>query len=577
MGKKSGLRVTRVAPTPPIGRKEPTPKKPVEASTLAAAAAAPAAPAAVNITKEVQESEVVVTTEDVAPTRAAAIEELPEFGNVTGLTAVEAGITLHLTPLRSAAWADFYFDEATSVSVVMGKTQGLIRALDKELSEKLPGFDLAAVSVRGATEVAALRCSEPFKNGRCGVYKIRVLEACSEAVMGAVGDVAVVTPAFGVEFTHETIIADEFYPGAVIEQISEQNNGLAAAFKRDFSIGKNVFVYQVQITSAAQLAIVEKRGHFVQLGAHGKFALRAVERKVTFETIYAYGCSGLGSAKDILQGPLAASLAVPKDMVRVSGVNSTIASAGTVVAIRYPYSAANYDAAAQLLDQAYFKLRHSAHSSFAIEITLAITPLELQKRLAIRLVRDVESSESEEDEGVGALDLRITEGDRWWLEPDTVGARGGERGGGVGGVEAMGGGEETGEEQAEEGRSGGGEEVGVVEGRHEVRMGGSRGDCDFKLPYYLSYDFMSYDWCSLPGLLVMVLTMWVTDLHWISTCTWQFREADDAGGAGGGAYGGGSKAERWAEADRGGTWTRARRMERLLGWGFCVRAQRRRK
>lgn len=301
-----------VAPTPPMAPKPSAPKTPVAPTVSAAAAAKPAAPAAEPIIKEVKEPEVVVTTEEVEQSRAAEIEELPEFANVTGLTAVESGITIHLTPLRSKGWADFYFDEATSVSAIMGKTQGLIRAIDAKITEKLKGFDLASVSVSGAVEVAAVRCSEPFKNGRCGVYKFRVLEACSEAVMGAIGEEAVATPAFGIEYTHETIISDEFYPGAVIEQIAEQNGGLAAAYKRDFSIGKNVFVYQVRIASAAQLAIIEKRGHLVRLGVHGAFALRAVERKVTFETIYAYGCSGVGSAKDILQEPLAASLAVPK-------------------------------------------------------------------------------------------------------------------------------------------------------------------------------------------------------------------------------------------------------------------------
>ena len=57
-----------------------------------------------------------------------------------------------------------------------------------------------------------MRCAEPFKNNRCGVYKLRVLKACFDAVVKALAPVAVVTPAFGVEFTHETIVPDEFYP-----------------------------------------------------------------------------------------------------------------------------------------------------------------------------------------------------------------------------------------------------------------------------------------------------------------------------------------------------------------------------
>ena len=69
--------------------------------------------------------EVVVTAEEVAPTRAAIIEALPEFGNVTGLTAVESGITIYITPLRSGDWAEFYFDEAATVSGIMRLIHGL--------------------------------------------------------------------------------------------------------------------------------------------------------------------------------------------------------------------------------------------------------------------------------------------------------------------------------------------------------------------------------------------------------------------------------------------------------------------
>ena len=51
----------------------------------------PPAAAAVEVVQVKATPEVVVTAEEVAPTRAAIIEALPEFGNVTGLTAVEAG------------------------------------------------------------------------------------------------------------------------------------------------------------------------------------------------------------------------------------------------------------------------------------------------------------------------------------------------------------------------------------------------------------------------------------------------------------------------------------------------------
>ena len=55
-----------------------------------------------------------------------------------------------------------------------------------------------------------------------------------------------VTMGFGGElYTHQVIVPDNLYPGAVIEQIAIQNKGLAAGFRRDLSVGKNVFVYSV--------------------------------------------------------------------------------------------------------------------------------------------------------------------------------------------------------------------------------------------------------------------------------------------------------------------------------------------
>ena len=531
-------------------------------------AAAQVAPAAARV--EVQRGkDVVVTAEEdeAVVTRSEEMESLPEFGDVTGLEAVEAGMSIFITPLRSGKFAAAYFDEATRAATIAGKAQALIGGINGLIEATMPGFDFNTVSVGGRVELAALRLSEPFKNGRCGVYKVRVLEACANAVIKVLQAEAVVTAAFGTEWTHETIIPDDYYPGAVIEQVSVQNKGLAAAFKRDLSVGKNVFVYQVELTSAAQLAIIEKRGYLVQLGSHGKFAMRAIERRVSFETIYAYGCSGVASAKDVLAGPISAALAVPADMMRVSGVNSTVPGMGTVVAIKYPYSKANYDAAAKLLDQGQFKLRHPTIKSFVIEITLAITPIELQKRLAIRLMRDIESSESEDEEE--PLDLRIKEGEMWVLEPVACGGRrmneSTEEGeSGRGGAECKEEAKECRVEQLEEGEGGGK----VVDGLVVYAVG-----------------------CRLCGLILLtalwlflgfaMIAMWPLLLVLTSVCLAGF--CSQFCELGGGPFGDvlGGRRGMWRDMRRGCgcriTVVRVRRMDRLLGWGYCVRAQRRRK
>ena len=53
----------------------------------------------------------------------------------------------------------------------------------------------------------------------CTSFELHVLEQVADMVISALKDMAVVTTAFGTEYTHETIAPDDFYPGAVIEQI----------------------------------------------------------------------------------------------------------------------------------------------------------------------------------------------------------------------------------------------------------------------------------------------------------------------------------------------------------------------
>ena len=111
----------------------------------------------------------VETADDEATlTRAEQIEELPEFGEITGLKAVDSGISLNMVPLRSGrSLAAAYFDEGTNVSAIMGKTINMRDGVDKAISAHSKGWDLGQASVGGRVDLVAMRCSEPFRNGRC--------------------------------------------------------------------------------------------------------------------------------------------------------------------------------------------------------------------------------------------------------------------------------------------------------------------------------------------------------------------------------------------------------------------------
>lgn len=59
------------------------------------------------------------------------------------------------------------------------------------------------------------------------------------------------------------------------------------------------------------------------------------------------------------------------------------------MALKYPYTSSNYDTVAELLDIGKFALANPNKPKLApLEITLAPTPLELQKALGFRVMRD---------------------------------------------------------------------------------------------------------------------------------------------------------------------------------------------
>ena len=129
-------------------------------------------------------------------TRKEEIEALPTFGEVTGLQPVEAGMTLYLVPLRSGEAKASYFDETATAASIGDKTQKLLEFINGRVGQVLQGADLAALSVDGRVDVVALR-NTSFKNQRCGVYKMRVLEAAAAGVGKALAPDCAVTYAYG--------------------------------------------------------------------------------------------------------------------------------------------------------------------------------------------------------------------------------------------------------------------------------------------------------------------------------------------------------------------------------------------
>ena len=498
-----------------------------------------------------QNVEVVVEDSDIddaaVQTRKDDIEALPTFGEITGLVAVENGITLFITPLRAGAAAECYFNETATATDIGGKSQAMINFVNTRLGLRLAGMDLNTVSIDNVIDCVALR-NTSFKNQRCGVFKLRVMESASDGLITALGDDVVITKAFGTVFTHETIISDVMYPGAVIEQIALQNNNLGATFRRDFAIGKHSFIYSVSAT-LAQSAVITARGCLVELGIHGKFDMYPVERRVTFETIYVYGFAGVASAQADAKGPFADALSCPADMVKIGGVPSTLAGAGTVCSIRFPYSRANNDNMARLLDQGYFKLRHPNVRTFVMEIAVAISPIELQKMLKIKLVKEENEEDSSDDEEVVALELGAptwTPGAQWVLEPDFD-------------------------------RSHPLTHVRLVGENEEVGRGGGQGT----MVVHVECNLHDY------GVTDMVCPLDThTTYHYHPTSVWQSRrEATGESDEGRRAPKRGNAASRvesrWVGTEGPVsvlTWNCSwRRMERLLGWGFCSRGLRRRK
>ena len=342
------------------------------------------------------------TTAVALPTRRDLITDLPTMHSVTKLAAVRDCIDISVVSLPDGQLKDACITEADPPELVDEKVTSLFKLLSDALSADKSGvtIDVAIPDGRAAVYAVSVR-SDLFRNRRNGVVRIRADEAASAhliSIIHGLGGVAAPTKDF--ECTHEIMVPNVLFPASVIAQILKQL-GMQAIPCRVFEYNKSLS-YRFAVTSAAQLAIIEKKGG-VTLGKHGVYPVVALRPKLTFETIYALGCTGEGSARLDLVPEMRTALAVSKDMVTISQVPISGQHKACVLAIKVPFSQTTYDAIYELLDVGRFKLVNPRKPKCQpLEILLAPSLLELQAASGLMLVDPaaalIEAADDDEEE-----------------------------------------------------------------------------------------------------------------------------------------------------------------------------------
>jgi hypothetical protein len=331
---------------------------------------------------------------------------LPRMAEATLAQAVANCQTLVLVPLRGGTAEDCYFNEATSRAEIDKAVRGIVAHIDAAIRAVDANSSLAAISPDGKVEVKTQRANS-YKNRCKGTFAVRVLAQHADMLglllsTGSPQALAIVSPMDTSALSHEVVVeGSEFYPGAVMEQIYQQNTGLRSAVVYDAGLRANVYKFT---PNAEQLAAIEMRGHAVKLGDYGTFQLREVEQRITWEQVAFYGCTGLGSARDFMLPEVAGALGLSTDMVRVRQADGIRRGAGFVGMFSFPYSQQHYSRLLQLLDIANFKILIGRH---ALSITVAATPVELGELVGMRLTEKAAEEEAEIEEVPPALDLRI--------------------------------------------------------------------------------------------------------------------------------------------------------------------------
>ena len=342
------------------------------------------------------------------PTRRDVISDLPTMSAVTQLKGVRDQVDISVVSPSGGTLNGAHITEADAPERVDEKVASLYKLITDALAAGKAGMtiDVAVPGGRAAVYAVSVR-ADVFKNRRNGVVRMRCDEAASAHLIGVVrglGGVAAFTK--GETCTHEIIVPAKLFPASVILQILLQLSVHAIAC-RSYEYTKSM-AYRFEVTSAAQLALIEKKGG-VTLGQHGTFPVAALRPKLTFETIYALGCTGEGSARLDLLPEVRTALAVSKDLVSISQVAIHGRSKACVVAIKVPFSQVTYDAIYELLDGGRFKLINPRKPKCQpLEIFLAPTLPELQMVSGVMLLDPTAAlaeAADEDDEEITIEDL----------------------------------------------------------------------------------------------------------------------------------------------------------------------------
>ena len=102
------------------------------------------------------------------------------------------GATIFLLPLRGKAANDAYFNEATLRRHIPAKVRAMSAAIDGIIQAQAPQYNIGAISVDGYIDLTTCKW-DTTRNGKNGVYRLRVQEAWVDALMRILHEHMVVT------------------------------------------------------------------------------------------------------------------------------------------------------------------------------------------------------------------------------------------------------------------------------------------------------------------------------------------------------------------------------------------------
>ena len=161
----------------------------------------------------------------------------------------------------------------TKLRAMTAAIDGLIRAADSNCT-------IGTVSVEGSVDIQTCKWDNS-RNGKNGIYRMRVREDYVAALMNLLHEHIVVTrldPSNAAisAYNFETTVDSELYPGAVVEQIRVQA-GVNAMPKRDFGSGNQDITYIMAIPDGAELSAIRERGYLAILDDRGQIYLSMID------------------------------------------------------------------------------------------------------------------------------------------------------------------------------------------------------------------------------------------------------------------------------------------------------------